>query len=1141
MKSGNREIVERGTGSDERGGVNGASAVPRSPIPVPRVWPGLDSYTEADATRFFGRDEEIALVSAKVAGEGFVTLFGPSGIGKTSLVLAGVLPVLRRKGYLGVYIRLAHDDAAKPYALQVKEAVLSAARAARLAVEETCSPIDPAAEETLWEWFHRRRFANALKRPVEPVVVIDQFEEVFTIGEAKARSEGWLAELADLAANSVPDALAAADAAAGAVFDSECQTWRIVASLREDFLANLEECAALHPVFREGRFAVGPLSREKALEVVEKGFGEAIAPGVAEAIVEAVGGRAGKIETPLLSLFCSQLEIMRREKALGQITPSLVAGASGDIVRRFYAGAMARISAASRDWLEARLLNENGYRMPVQIAVAEQNGVTGEEWRTLENERLLHVLVRDGEKWLELAHDILAPVAKASREERRIANEKARAAAKLARARRRSRIATCLFTALAAAVVVAGAAWWWFFQRPHVEYYRQFTKKHGIPVGVGPAIPMEEVSHREYSFRLVKKSLYEFRGWRIVPRGVSRVDAVNGRLEPTTAHSVVTYLWKGDNDTSQATSSIHDNRAIRSGKLKTVCTWEYSTTPEGLPERETAYDRDGRVVWIMPYTKTVVENACLKTAIAHFALDDGFPARQRSDEAEYVRISYGPDGFESLIEYLDRNGEPTPGPDGAYQIEYVHLPDGRLKRMASRGRDGAYMIDGAGNTGIEYEFIDSMREVHAQSFDTNGVAIAARSGVAFDVKAFDEWWNVKELRQYGIDRRAVTNGWASAAFERDNHGLLKRAIFRKARDPNADSKCVAEERTDYDEMGNPTNIASFAAKGEAACDSELGVHIQRMEFAGVGKPVKIEYFNENGNPMATGEGVARIEIQYDPATGSESSRDFYAPPGKGGVSGWPTVHRVFRKFDSLGGMLEECYFAADGSQTVNDNGIHRCEYEYDPETHAKTEARFYAPDGMGGIWGYTNMHQVVRTYAVHAGSGKKLLARDEYFDCFNQPAANGKGISLVEYMYDSHGVKRREDQYAIEGKGGIRGNPGLHHVVYIYNREGNTEMQLSLAEDGTFVVDNGGAVGRIEYYPGTGNSRIFDALSLPPVGLENDGVTARKIDYYAPGGILQRRVVTDFSGERTYYNFDSEGKPREKKPRKKEVEKFKPL
>jgi hypothetical protein len=76
----------------------------------PRVSPFkfLDYFfdTEADRDRFAGRDREVQDLVAQIATTRTVVLFSEPGIGKTSLLLAGIFPELRRRGFRPVYARI---------------------------------------------------------------------------------------------------------------------------------------------------------------------------------------------------------------------------------------------------------------------------------------------------------------------------------------------------------------------------------------------------------------------------------------------------------------------------------------------------------------------------------------------------------------------------------------------------------------------------------------------------------------------------------------------------------------------------------------------------------------------------------------------------------------------------------------------------------------------------------------------------------------------------------------------------------------------------------------------------------------------------------------------------------------------------
>lgn len=384
------------------------------------IWPGLNSYTEDEQTRFFGRDKEIELLQDVISTEQLCTIYGSSGVGKTSLLLAGVFPKLRANGCLPVYLRLGHDKSTKPYAVQIVDACLAAAQESRLVVKETCPALNTSARETLWEWFHRHEFLNDSEKSIRPVLVIDQFEEVFTLGVDKAQTEGWFDELTDLCANCVPDVIvnALSDSEDDLDFQAANQSWHTVICLREDFLSYLEEQTVRYPIFRQNRISIGPLSRENAIKAVLRSGSALLNETVAQSIVNYVSGSSGRIEAPLLSLFCSRLDILRHKRGEAKLSMELVNEKKNDILTSFYDETMDGISESSRNYLEATLLNPNGFRMPLQYDAAIQNGVSVPEIEQLVKERVLHKVTRDGVTWVEFSHDILTPVARSRRDQR---------------------------------------------------------------------------------------------------------------------------------------------------------------------------------------------------------------------------------------------------------------------------------------------------------------------------------------------------------------------------------------------------------------------------------------------------------------------------------------------------------------------------------------------------------------------------------------------------------------------------------------------------------------------------------------------------------------------------------------------------
>ena len=71
-------------------------------------WPGLSTFTEEQTAFFFGRDEEVRELLRRVERKALTVLFGQSGLGKSSLLQAGLFPRLRTENLCPVYVRLDH-------------------------------------------------------------------------------------------------------------------------------------------------------------------------------------------------------------------------------------------------------------------------------------------------------------------------------------------------------------------------------------------------------------------------------------------------------------------------------------------------------------------------------------------------------------------------------------------------------------------------------------------------------------------------------------------------------------------------------------------------------------------------------------------------------------------------------------------------------------------------------------------------------------------------------------------------------------------------------------------------------------------------------------------------------------------------
>lgn len=426
-------------------------------------WPGLASFTEDAHTLFFGRRKETDELVRLVRRNTVTVLFGQSGLGKSSLLCAGAFPVLRNSDYLPVRLRLDHAPSAPPLARQVIIALLDACAAAGADCRAA------SAGETLWEYFHRRDadIWSVSNQLLTPVLAFDQFEEIFTLGqaseEARDRGRTFLLELADLVENRIPAVLRPRFESGDldlAQYYTDKPLCQVVLTLREDFLPELEGLKRSMRSIMQSRMRVCRLTGLQALEIVNKPAPQLLAEGVAERIVEFVSGaRAGsterlaeiEVEPALLSVICRELNVRRQARGDATITLDLVSGNRREILVDFYTRSLADLPEEMRLFIEDRLLTTSGYRDNLALESAlEFPGVSRLHIDTLVARRLLRIEERLGVHRVELTHDVLADVIRHSRDERL-----QRAALAVTRRRMwRARIIAAVLM-----VLLAGASW----------------------------------------------------------------------------------------------------------------------------------------------------------------------------------------------------------------------------------------------------------------------------------------------------------------------------------------------------------------------------------------------------------------------------------------------------------------------------------------------------------------------------------------------------------------------------------------------------------------------------------------------------------------------------------------------------------
>ena len=275
---------------------------------------GLRAFNEFDSPDFFGREALTQQMLARL-GEGgdlarFLAVAGPSGIGKSSVVKGGLIPALRRGALPGSENWFIVEVVPGSHPFEELEAALL-----RIAVR-------PPSRLSEWLRTDKRGLLRAVNRclpddpSVELVIVIDQFEELFTLVQEEAIRAHLLANLLT------------------ATLDERSRL-HIIITLRADFVDRPLNYVDFGDLIRQRTEFVLPLTTdelERAILSPAQRVGLQIEAGVAAAIIHDLGDQPGTL--PLLQYALTELFEKREGTLVTKAAYQSIGGVLGALGRR---------------------------------------------------------------------------------------------------------------------------------------------------------------------------------------------------------------------------------------------------------------------------------------------------------------------------------------------------------------------------------------------------------------------------------------------------------------------------------------------------------------------------------------------------------------------------------------------------------------------------------------------------------------------------------------------------------------------------------------------------------------------------------------------------------------------------------------
>ena len=742
-------------------------------------WKGLNFYKEGEV--LYGRDEEIQSLTLYVTNNIQTVLYGKSGIGKSSIINAGVFPLARKEGLFPIPIRLKHDEDTS-YIEQIKTAFFESG----IGIKEILPAINEQ-EESLWEYLHRHTFfEKKSNEAVRPLIVLDQFEEFFTLQHNESKKKAFFSELADLLNEVTPNYIINNETkirkenqpkseALGFVLDlgqNETENkveyvkdslFNIVFTIREDFLSYLERYTKFIPVMKSNRYALLPLNEEQAKDVIMKPIPGLVDVNVARLIIQKVTGNTDfnledtpeiDVDAAVLSLYLSRLYIKKGDRE-NIITAELVDQSSRDIIKDFYEESVADLPSTEIEKIEDQLLTYDGRRNNVSRNDLISEGVSNTVINTLvEDKKLLRQFSYQDDIRVEFMHDILCPIVneriedreeeKKKTEERRLQEEQQRkllaeeqrkreqieAQAKADRERmeeeakeqkRKNKVRLIVAFSLLTLGAIIWFIWYFFTSWEFTQNYASYTTENGWPVGVGKKVKVSDHEQVPAYYQLVKRG-YNNKNTQVRIVNWNK-ELVNNVFEES---PLVSLFEDEDNDEAARSFSLMQQQ---------TSFWIFIPDNVGRVQRKTAFSQSGDELYSNSLNDSVTQ------IWANYIDKDGKSMRVRDNGADRMRI-INKNGAVSECKFFSELGVPQSNYEGIYGYKYAYDENGRIFRIDAVDEFGEDVYE---RSVVYMDFDDYGRWTHSSdgnaSYNLNSIVIERKNQI--DSLLFNNYGTLK--------------------------------------------------------------------------------------------------------------------------------------------------------------------------------------------------------------------------------------------------------------------------------------------------------------------------------------------------------------------------------------------------------------
>lgn len=393
-------------------------------------WKGIESYNFSDRDKFYGRSEETDNLIKITTERKYTILYGLSGVGKSSLLNAGLYPGLKTKNnfVVNVNMRLIDFHNSKSITNQIIKIIKDSAEKEQIEITPLNDfNIDDVVNNSLWYFFHTNEFWSKDNQYLTPIIIIDQFEDIFKEEISLSVTEDFFKEIDELSSGVPPIHLREKLILFEEFKYNQSSSFHFLFSLREDYLPRLDDYIFSIQIFEltKSRYSIKLLDKNQAKEIILRPVKGLVKDEVADKIISILSSSTynynlnEKIEPFLLSLFMFRVHKEMLKRNMNEITVDLINKIGSDVVNDYYLESMKKVSSRAVRLLENVLLTPKGNRDSISFdKLIESDKINKNEIDTLLKARIIKKNTVNGVDRIEFTHDIISKYAKKNREKR---------------------------------------------------------------------------------------------------------------------------------------------------------------------------------------------------------------------------------------------------------------------------------------------------------------------------------------------------------------------------------------------------------------------------------------------------------------------------------------------------------------------------------------------------------------------------------------------------------------------------------------------------------------------------------------------------------------------------------------------------